>query len=254
MNIFNLIRLASKLDAQGKFKASDIVIKLVKAQTDDFDLSRDPLGMGSVPNERKEKFVDLRGKLERGEISEEEFNNLFAEMIMSVPNSNAGDIDNFQNRLQDTGVETFGQDRDFLEAAAEFSDDVSTSWIDDIEDDAVDFFRDNGVEVASSGDAGDRLLDLAQANPINNLTINDAVRAITPFDDFFDYFDQYLRARIPEMIEMIEEAASNPPYNKDIQVSAQEVSAMLDEANVNFRNVNTALETILVKILISKVR
>jgi hypothetical protein len=39
MNIFNLIRLASKLDAQGKFKASDIVIKLVKAQTDDFDLS-----------------------------------------------------------------------------------------------------------------------------------------------------------------------------------------------------------------------
>jgi hypothetical protein len=60
--------------------------------------------------------------------------------------------------------------------------------------------------------------------------------------------------RTIEMIEMIEEAASNPPYNKDIQVSAQEVSAMLDEANVNFRNVNTALETILVKILISKVR
>jgi hypothetical protein len=110
------------------------------------------------------------------------------------------------------------------------------------------------VEVANFGDAGDRLLDLAQANPINNLTINDAIRAITPFDDFFDYFDQYLRARIPEMIEMIEEAASNSPYNKDIQVSAQEVSAMLDEANVNFRNVNTALETILVKILISKVR
>jgi hypothetical protein len=104
MDIFNLLRFASKLDAQGKFKASDNVFKLVKAQTDDFDLSRDPLGMGNVPNERKEKFVDLRGKLERGEISEEEFNNLFTEMIMSVPNSNAGDIDNFQGRLQDTGI------------------------------------------------------------------------------------------------------------------------------------------------------
>jgi hypothetical protein len=60
MNILNLIRLASKLDAQGKFKASDIVIKLVKAQTDDFDLSRDPLGMGSVPNERKSLIIFLQ--------------------------------------------------------------------------------------------------------------------------------------------------------------------------------------------------
>ena len=253
MNIFNLIKLASKLDMQGKYSISDSVFKFVKAQTDDFDFSQDPLGM-SVPNERKDKFGDLRAKLERGEISEDEFNDLFIEMVETTPVANAGDIDNFQTRLQDSGIQTFGEDRAFLERATEFADDVSASWISDLEDDAVDFFRDNGVEVDSSFQAGDMLLDLAQANPINNLTINDAIRAITPFQDFYDYFDDYLKSRVPEMIEMIEETASRSPYNKDIQVTEQEILSAMEEANVNQRNVNTALENVLVRILVSKVR
>ena len=253
MNIFNLLKLASKLDKQGKYSTSDSVFKFVKAQTDDFDFSQDPLGM-SVPNERKDKFGDLRAKLERGEISEEEFNDLFIEMVETTPAANAGDIDNFQTRLQDSGIQTFGEDRAFLERATEFADDVSASWISDLEDDAVDFFRDNGVEVDSSFQAGDMLLDLAQANPINNLTINDAIRAITPFQDFYDYFDDYLKSRVPEMIEMIEETASGSPYNKDIQVTEQEILSAMEEANVNQRNVNTALENVLVRILVSKVR
>ena len=253
MNIFNLLKLASKLDKQGKYSTSDSVFKFVKAQTDDFDFSQDPLGM-SVPNERKDKFGDLRAKLERGEISENEFNDLFIEMVETTPVANAGDIDNFQSRLQDSGIQTFGEDRAFLEKATEFADDVSASWISDLEDDAVDFFRDNGVEVDSSFQAGDMLLDLAQANPINNLTINDAIRAITPFQDFYDYFDDYLKSKVPEMIEMIEETASRSPYNKDIQVTEQEILSAMEEANVNQRNVNTALENVLVRILVSKVR
>ena len=253
MNIFNLLKLASKLDKQGKYSTSDSVFKFVKAQTDDFDFSQDPLGM-SVPNERKDKFGDLRAKLERGEISENEFNDLFIQMVETTPVANAGDIDNFQTRLQDSGIQTFGEDRAFLERATEFADDVSASWISDLEDDAVDFFRDNGVEVDSSFQAGDMLLDLAQANPINNLTINDAIRAITPFQDFYDYFDDYLKSRVPEMIEMIEDAASRSPYNKDIQVTEQEILSAMEEANVNQRNVNTALENVLVRILVSKVR
>ena len=253
MNIFNLLKLASKLDKQGKYSTSDSVFKFVKAQTDDFDFSQDPLGM-SVPNERKDKFGDIRAKLERGEISENEFNDLFIEMVETTPVANAGDIDNFQTRLQDSGIQTFGEDRAFLERATEFADDVSASWISDLEDDAVDFFRDNGVEVDSSFQAGDMLLDLAQANPINNLTINDAIRAITPFQDFYDYFDDYLKSRVPEMIEMIEETASRSPYNKDIQVTEQEILSAMEEANVNQRNVNTALENVLVRILVSKVR
>ena len=253
MNIFNLLKLASKLDKQGKYSTSDSVFKFVKAQTEDFDFSQDPLGM-SVPNERKDKFGDLRAKLERGEISEDEFNDLFIEMVETTPVANAGDIDNFQTRLQDSGIQTFGEDRAFLERATEFADDVSTSWISDLEDDAVDFFRDNGVEVDSSFQAGDMLLDLAQANPINNLTINDAIRAITPFQDFYDYFDDYLKSRVPEMIEMIEETASGSPYNKDIQVTEQEILSALEEANINQNNVNTALENVLVGILVSKVR
>ena len=253
MNIFNLLKLASKLDKQGKYSTSDSVFKFVKAQTDDFDFSQDPLGM-SVPNERKDKFGDLRAKLERGEISENEFNDLFIEMVETTPVANAGDIDNFQTRLQDSGIQTFGEDRAFLERATEFADDVSASWISDLEDDAVDFFRDNGVEVDSSFQAGDMLLDLAQANPINNLTINDAIRAITPFQDFYDYFDDYLKSRVPEMVEMIEDAASRSPYNKDIQVTEQEILSAMEEANVNQNNVNTALENVLVGILVSKVR
>ena len=253
MNIFNLLKLASKLDKQGKYSTSDSVFKFVQAQTDDFDFSQDPLGM-SVPNERKDKFGDIRAKLERGEISENEFNDLFIEMVETTPVANAGDIDNFQTRLQDSGIQTFGEDRAFLERATEFADDVSASWISDLEDDAVDFFRDNGVEVDSSFQAGDMLLDLAQANPINNLTINDAIRAITPFQDFYDYFDDYLKSRVPEMIEMIEETASRSPYNKDIQVTEQEILSAMEEANVNQRNVNTALENVLVRILVSKVR
>lgn len=252
MNTKNLLKLASKLDKQGNYKTSDKIFRLVQAEIDD-DLSKPPFYMGDVPNERKDKFGDLRAKLERGEISEDEFNDLFIEMMDSKA-STPGDIDNFQSTLSGAGVQTFGEDRDFLEAVNEFSDDISVSWIDDIQNDAVNFFRDNGVEVADSSEAGDKLLDLAQGNPINNLTINDAIRAITNFEDFFDYFDQYIRVRIPEMIEMIEETASRSPYNKDIQVSSQEISSMLDEKNVNFTNVNGALETILATILISKVR
>ena len=253
MNIFNLLKLASKLDKQGKYSTSDSVFKFVQAQTDDFDFSQDPLGM-SVPNERKDKFGDLRAKLERGEISEDEFNDLFIEMVESTPHANAGDVDNFQTRLEETGIQTFGQDRAFLEKATEFADDISVMWISDLENDAVDFFRDNGVEVNSSLQAGDMLLDLAQANPINNLTINDAIRAITPFQDFYDYFDDYLKSKVPEMVEMIEDAASRSPYNKDIQVTEQEILSAMEEANVNQRNVNTALENVLVRILVSKVR
>jgi hypothetical protein len=253
MNIFNLLKLANKLDKQGKYSTSDSIFKFVQAQTDDFDFSQDPLGM-SVPNERKDKFADLRAKLERGEISEDEFNNLFIEMVEATPVANAADIDNFQTRLQESGVQTFGQDRAFLEQATEFADDTSVMWISDLEDDAEDFFRENGVDVNYPGQAGDMLLDLAQANPINNLTINDAIRAITPFQDFYDYFDDYLKSRVPEMVDMIEEAASRSPYNKDIQVTEQEVLTALEEANVNQRNVNTALENVLVKILVSKVR
>lgn len=253
MNYKHLLRLASKLDKQGKYSSSDSIFKFVKAQVDDFDFSQDPLGM-SVPNERKDKFNDLRRRFESGEISENQFRDLFLEMVETTPHANAGDIDNFQTRLEETGVQTFGQDRAFLERATEFADDVSVMWISDLEDGAVDFFRDNGVEVSSSLQAGDMLLDLAQANPINNLTINDAIRALTPFQDFYDYFDDYIKSRVPEMVDMIEEAASRPPYNKDIQVTEQEILSAMEEANVNQRNVNTALENVLVMILISKVR
>jgi hypothetical protein len=86
------------------------------------------------------------------------------------------------------------------------------------------------------------------------LTINDAIRAITSFQDFYDYFDDYLKSKVPEMIEMIEETASRSPYNKDIQVTEQEILSAMEEANVNQRNVNTALENVLVRILVSKVR
>jgi hypothetical protein len=249
----HLLKLASKLDKQGKYSSSDSIFKFVKAQVDDFDFSQDPLGM-SVPNERKDKFNDLRRRFESGEISENQFRDLFLEMVETTPHANAGDIDNFQTRLEETGVQTFGQDRAFLERATEFADDVSVMWISDLEDDAVDFFRDNGVEVSSSLQAGDMLLDLAQANPINNLTINDAIRALTPFQDFYDYFDDYIKSRVPEMVDMIEEAASRPPYNKDIQVTEQEILSAMEEANVNQRNVNTELENLLVRVLISKVR
>jgi hypothetical protein len=249
----HLLKLASKLDKQGKYSSSDSIFKFVKAQVDDFDFSQDPLGM-SVPNERKDKFNDLRRRFESGEISENQFRDLFLEMVETTPHANAGDIDNFQTRLEETGVQTFGQDRAFLERATEFADDVSVMWISDLEDDAVDFFRDNGVEVSSSLQAGDMLLDLAQANPINNLTINDAIRALTPFQDFYDYFDDYIKSRVPEMVDMIQESASRPPYNKIIQVTEQEILSAMEEANVNQRNVNTALENVLVRILLSKVR
>ena len=149
MNIFNLLKLATKLDKQGKYSSSDSVFKFVKAQVDDFDISRDPLGM-SVPNERKDKFDEIRRRFESGEISEEQVRDLFLEMVESTPHANAGDIDNFQTRLQETGVQTFGQDRAFLERATEFADDISVSWISNLEDDAIGFFRDNGVEVDSS--------------------------------------------------------------------------------------------------------
>ena len=61
-------------------------------------------------------------------------------------------------------------DRAFVAEAAEFSDDVSTEWIDNLQDDAMSVLAENGLEPDDALEAGDMLLDLAQGNGLGNLT------------------------------------------------------------------------------------
>ncbi len=260
MNLNNLLKLAGNLDKQGKYKISDHIFKIVSAQADDFDLSKDPLGIssiGEVPVEIRRPFTELHQKFERGEISQSEFESAFEEMMreaLKAPHSNDRQLDYHQRSLAASGVETFGEDRAFVAEAAEFSDDVSTEWINDLQDDAMSVLTQNGFEPDDAIEAGDMLLDLAQGNALESLTINDVIRQITPFEDFYEYFQDYLKSRIPEMIYIIEEAASRPPYNKDIQVTESEIETLLEESNANFSNINTVLDTILVRLLVTKVR
>ncbi len=260
MNLNNLLKLAGNLDKQGKYKTSDQIFKMVSAQSDDFDLSKDPLGIssiGDVPTEIRIPFTEIQEKFERGEISESEFLRAFEEMMreaLKSPYSNDRQIDYTQSTLSSSGVETFGEDRAFVAAAAEFSDDVSVDWINDLQEEAIPVLEQAGLSPDDEFEAGDMLLDLAQGNALGDLTINGVIRQITPFEDFYDFYQDYLQSRIPEMISMIEEAASRSPYNKDIQVSESEIATLLEESNANMSNINSVLETILVRLLVSKVR
>lgn len=260
MNFKNFLKLASIFDKQGNYKTSDFIFKIVSAQADDFDLSKDPLGIssiGEVPVEVRRPFTELQQKYERGEISHSEFVSGFEEMMreaLRAPHSNDRQLDYHQRSLAASGVETFGEDRAFVAEAAEFSDDVSTEWINQLQDDAMPVLTEHGLEPDDAIEAGDMLLELAQGNALGNLTINDVIRQITPFDDFYEYFQDYLKTRIPEMIYLIEETASRPPYNKDIQVTGTEIETLLEESNANLSNINSVLDTILVRLLVTKVR
>ena len=260
MNLHRLLKLAGNLDKQAKYKTSDQIFKIVSAQSDEFDLSKDPLGIsssGDVPPEIRMPFTELQEKFERGEISESEFVRAFEEMMreaLKSPYSNDRQLDYHQRSLAASGVETFGEDRAFVAEAAEFSDDVSTEWINDLQEEAIPVLEEAGLPPDDAFEAGNMLLDLAQGNALESLTINDVIRQITPFEDFYEYFQDYLKSRIPEMIYIIEEAASRPPYNKDIQVTESEIETLLEESNANFSNINTVLDTILVRLLVTKVR
>jgi len=260
MDKLKLLKLAANLDKQGNYKTSDQIFKIVSAQSDDFDLSKDPLGIssiGDVPVELRSPFSEMQEKFERGEISESEFERAFEEMMregLKSPYSNDRQIDYTQRTLSESGVETFGEDRAFVAAAAEYSDDVSVDWINELQEEAIPILEQAGLFPDDAFEAGDMLLDLAQGNGLGDLTINDVIRQITPFEDFYDFYQDYLHSRIPEMISMIEEAASRPPYNKDIQVTESEITALLEESNANMSNINSVLETILVRLLVSKVR
>ncbi len=143
MNLHRLLKLAGNLDKQAKYKTSDQIFKMVSAQSDDFDLSKDPLGIssiGDVPTEIRMPFTEIQEKFERGEISESEFLRAFEEMMreaLKSPYSNDRQIDYTQSTLSSSGVETFGEDRAFVAAAAEFSDDVSVDWINDLQEEAI---------------------------------------------------------------------------------------------------------------------
>lgn len=249
------LRLASRLDLEGKYKKSDYIFKLVQASADDFDLNSNPLGIGDENiNLHKELYDELRMKRDNGLITNEQFMSALVLLAQEFPSTHEREYDSVQDRLGRLGIVTYGRDRDVIREIYDFSDRVSLDWIDDLAVDAYYYFKSNGLDVSDSDHAGDNLMFLAQGQIINNMDINNVISNITSFDNFNSYFSNYVESKVPSMVSKLESCAANPPYNKRINIDPEEIYSKISMAGINMDNINTSLEEILLEIFFKKIR
>lgn len=142
MNLNHFLKIANKLDMKGNYKTSDKVFKFVEAQTDNFD--DDPLGISDIqPSRMKDDPVvaELRNKLMRGEISEQQFWILlekhkpgsFENMLSSVGKAGEYDIDKIERNIASQGVRVNPKERDILAQFYELSNEVYLGFINSLQ-------------------------------------------------------------------------------------------------------------------------
>ena len=150
MNLKKFLKLDNKLDIQGNYKTSDKIFKLVKAEIDNLD--DDPLGISNIqPSRMKDDPVvaELRNKLMRGEISEQQFWILlekhkpgsFENMLSSVGKAGEYDIDKIQSNISAQGVRVDPKERDILAQFYELSNDVFVDFIDSLQSNFASVLR-----------------------------------------------------------------------------------------------------------------
>ena len=249
------LRLASKMDLNGKYKESDLIFKLVQASADDFDLNSNPLGIGSENiNLHKELYDELREKRDNGLITNDQFLSSLVLLAQEFPSTSDREYDSVQDRLGKLGIVTFGRDRDVIREIYNYSDEISLGWLQDLEADAYYYLRSNGIDLNSFEHAGDNLMFLAQGQIVNNINIDDLIKGITDFNSFDSYFSEYLNSKVPEMAGKLESCATDAPYYKRISVNPEEIYSKINSAGIRFDNVNNVLEEILLEIFFKKIR
>lgn len=144
MDYIDLLKLAYNFDKEKNFRLSDNIYKVVKAQTDDFDIEKDPLGISDIqPSRMKDDpvVVELRNKVMRGEISEQQFwimlekykPGTFQNMLQNLGKPHDTDVDKIVGNISSQGVKVDPKERDILAKFYEISDEVFLDFMQSLE-------------------------------------------------------------------------------------------------------------------------
>ncbi len=144
MDYIDLLKLAYNFDKEKNFRLSDNIYKVVKAQTDDFDIEKDPLGISDIqPSRMKDDPVvaELRNKVMRGEISEQQFwimlekykPGTFQNMLQNIGKPHDTDVDKIVGNISSQGVKVDPKERDILAKFYEISDEVFLDFMQSLE-------------------------------------------------------------------------------------------------------------------------
>jgi len=150
MNFKNFLKLASFFDQQGKYKTSDKIFKIVKAEIDNLD--DDPLGISNIqPSGMKDDPVvkKLRQMVMNGEISEQQFwielekhkPGTFENMLSNVGKAGDYDIDKIERNIASQGVRVNPKERDIFAKFYELSNDVYVDFIDSLQSNFASVLR-----------------------------------------------------------------------------------------------------------------
>ncbi len=144
MDYIDLLKLAYNFDKEKNFRLSDNIYKVVKAQTDDFDIEKDPLGISDIqPSRMKDDpvVVELRNTVMRGEISEQQFwimlekykPGTFQNMLQNIGKPHDTDVDKIVGNISSQGVKVDPKERDILAKFYEISDEVFLDFMQSLE-------------------------------------------------------------------------------------------------------------------------
>jgi hypothetical protein len=261
MNLNQFLKLAHKLDIQGKYKTSDKIFKIVKAEIDNLD--EDPLGISNIqPSGMKDDPVvkKLRQMVMDGEISEQQFWILlekhkpgsFENMLSSVGKAGEYDIDKIERNISSQGVRVNPKERDIFAKFYELSNDVFVDFMQSLESNFASALRTMSrknilPEIFQDVDnykAGSLIMELYEPSTkeelltreylelrAKDITLKDAIEMGTNGD--FSDIDEYLKSFVMGQVPTITATASRIT---GLQYPEDEVARKLSDVTVGTLN------------------
>jgi hypothetical protein len=231
MDYIDLLKLAYNFDKEKNFRLSDNIYKVVKAQTDDFDIEKDPLGISDIqPSRMKDDpvVVELTNKVMRGEISEQQFwimlekykPGSFQNMLQNIGKPHDTDVDKIVGNISSQGVKVDPKERDILAKFYEISDEVFVNFMQSLESNFASALRTmsrNNIlpEIFQDVDeykAGNLIMELLEPSTkeemltreylelrAKDITLEDAIEIGTngEFSDINEYLKSFVDSQVP---------------------------------------------------------
>ena len=261
MNFKNFLKLASFFDQQGKYKTSDKIFKIVKAEIDNLD--DDPLGISNIqPSGMKDDPIvkKLRQMVMNGEISEQQFwielekhkPGTFENMLSNIGKAGDYDIDKIERNIASQGVRVNPKERDIFAKFYELSNDVYVDFIDSLQSNFASVLRtmarkDELPEMFLSIQdhrAGNLIMELIEPSTkeefltreylelkAKGIDLSDAVEISTGGD--YSDIDEYLKAFIESKVPTITSQAS---VITGLRYQEDDVARKLSDVTVNTLN------------------
>jgi len=261
MNFKNFLKLASFFDQQGKYKTSDKIFKIVKAEIDNLD--DDPLGISNIqPSGMQDDPIvkKLRQMVMNGEISEQQFwielekhkPGTFENMLSNIGKAGDYDIDKIERNIASQGVRVNPKERDIFAKFYELSNDVYVDFIDSLQSNFASVLRtmarkDELPEMflkIQDHRAGNLIMELIEPSTkeefltreylelkAKGIDLSDAVEISTGGD--YSDIDEYLKAFIESKVPTITSQAS---VITGLRYQEDDVARKLSDVTVNTLN------------------